>query len=245
MSDFFDSSLPPCCFPFNIDHGRVGMPSDLAWGCLLVLSLLIAFAIACFQCRRTSSESNPRHRRMRNKLRKLQKLVETQRCDLDEMNKCIVAVSSFSTMSPTEWFTIQTLPYPQAVPLSMRRNHGWKKGPIKITDTGVKFLEAGYYDVTITVVLFNPVSNYTALIPVFLVPNGVFDPNALNNIGSVVTLSPNSLQSVSTSGPLLVDACSSWSIIATNGGSPEPQPVTVAAWSVSVAGRICSVKDSC
>lgn len=123
---------------------------------------------------------------------------------------------------------------PETVPLSENRNIGSTQGDVELTPTGLLINKSGNYSVSFLAILLNDVDNYTALIPVFLVRNGVFSPTDTSVLGSIVALQPHIPGTVQITGILEnVSAGTTLSLVATNGGSPEPQPITVIAWNIN------------
>lgn len=152
---------------------------------------------------------------------------------------CIYAQSGFSS-GPDGWYEIETLPYPTTTLLSQNGNSGVAEGDIAYTDTGITINESGTYWASINVILLNENEEYTPLIPLFLIRNNVFDPlSASQYLGTTVSVMPDVVTSVNTDGILVnVARGTTLSIVATNGGSPQPEDVTVVAWSISLF-RIC------
>lgn len=141
--------------------------------------------------------------------------------------------AGFGVTDPSLWYTISTNSYPDAVPLSEQRNKGLSEGGVYLSPTGFTIGEAGNYWVTITVILQNPGSD-TILIPVFLAQNEQFD-SANPDVGGVVTLEPNLIMTLNGTGIIKdVQPGTRLSLVATNGGAPFPQEVTVAGWSISL-----------
>ncbi len=153
---------------------------------------------------------------------------------------CDLGTAGFSTTSPDSWFEISTLPYPQTILLSRNRNNGQVQGDVDLTPNGLEINESGTYWVSFSVVLVNDNEQYTPLIPVFLVQNGQFSPaESAGLLGGVVSLPANLISTVQGSGPLRdVKEGTTLTIIATNGGSPQPEPVRVVSWSMSLY-KIC------
>lgn len=152
---------------------------------------------------------------------------------------CIFATSTFSS-GPDGWYDIITSPYPQTVPLSLNGNFQFREGNILTTDTGITINEGGSYWVSVNVILLNENQEYTPLIPIFLVPNDVFDPLAQSTfIGTTVSVMPDVVTSVNVDGIVPnLSRGTTLSLVATNGGSPQPEIVTVVSWSISLF-RIC------
>lgn len=149
---------------------------------------------------------------------------------------CHLGTAGFSTTSQADWYVIDTPVYPDTVPLSKHRNIGSTQGNIRLKSRGVKVNKSGNYSVSFTAILLNTDMNYTPLIPVFLVSNGVFDPtDTSRTIGSVVSLLPGLVTTLQVTGILQnVKAGTKLSLVATNGGSPQPEPVTVISWGISL-----------
>jgi hypothetical protein len=154
---------------------------------------------------------------------------------------CDLGNAGFSTTSPDNWFEIQTQVYPETVLLSQGRNNGLVQGDVSLTPTGLKVNESGTYWASFSAVLLNNNPEYTPLIPIFLVQNGQFSPSdgAGTLLGATVSLPPNYISTAQGSGPLTnVQEGTILSILATNGGSPQPEPVTVVSWNMSIY-KIC------
>lgn len=143
--------------------------------------------------------------------------------------------ANFSVTDPSLWYTIDTNSYPDAVPLSLERNKGFRKGGVYLSPTGFTVGEAGNYWVSITAILQNTVEDSTPLIPVFLVRDETFDPADPSTLGGVVSLPTNSIETVNASGILEnVEEGTLLSLVATNAGNPFPQPIKVVAWGISI-----------
>lgn len=149
--------------------------------------------------------------------------------------KCHLGTAAFSTSSSNLWYTIDIPAYPNTVPLSLNQNSGFTEGKIELTSTGLLIEEPGNYWASFNAIIVNPQDSGPALIPVFLVPNGVFDPNHTPVLGSVVSVPFQQLSTVQFSGILEnVVSGTTFSLVATNGGGPELQPITVVGWSISL-----------
>lgn len=158
-------------------------------------------------------------------------------------NSCQLGVAGFSTMNPADWYVINTVGYPVTVPLSLNRNRGSTQGDIHLTSRGLKIKKRGNYFATFTAVLLNNDPNAMPLIPLFLVPNDTFDPASTTTIGTIVALPPGIITSIESSGILQnVKPGTKFSIVATNAGSPDPQPITVVAWDISLFKIPCESK---
>lgn len=156
---------------------------------------------------------------------------------------CQLGVAGFSTMNSADWYVINTSSYPITVPLSLNRNNGSTQGDIHLTSTGLKIKKRGNYFVSFTAILLNNDPDATAFIPIFLVPDGTFDPANTSNIGTVVALPPGFIASVGASGILQnVKPGTKFSIVAANGGGPDPQPITVIGWNISLFKIPCESK---
>ena len=120
--------------------------------------------------------------------------------------------------------------------------NGFVKGKVELTPNGLLIGEAGDYSVTFSAILENPVEAYTALIPVFLSLNGQFNPldPIQSSLGGVVTLPTGFINTVQGTGILHdVPAGTFLALIASNGGSPDPQPIRVVAWNISLFKIAC------
>lgn len=149
-------------------------------------------------------------------------------------NRCHLGSAGFSTTSAQSWYTINTLPYPTTVPLSLNRNQGFTEGKVELTPTGLLIREPGNYSISFSAILQNNDPEYTALIPVFVSLNEAFDPLDIP-VGSVVALPTGLVNTVHGTGILhQVKAGTTISLIATNGGSPQPQAIHVVAWNMSL-----------
>ena len=63
----------------------------------------------------------------------------------------------------------------------------------------------------------------------------MFDPTNNSNLGGVVSLPTGLINTMQATGILQnVKAGTTLSLVATNGGSPEPQDITVIGWGISV-----------
>lgn len=145
---------------------------------------------------------------------------------------CQLGTAAFGVTSPTFWYTINTLSYPNAVPLSLNRNLGFSQGDIKLKPNGLKIYEKGNYSVSFSAILQNNEIEGAALIPVFVALDGSFSQTS---IGGVVTLPTGQLNTVYGTGILEnIEEGTRLTLVATNGGSPNPQPITVISWSISV-----------
>lgn len=153
---------------------------------------------------------------------------------------CELGVASFSTTNPSDWFEIETLPYPQTTLLSSGRNNGSVKGKVTFTSTGLRVGEPGTYWANFSAILVNNNPEYAPFVPLFLVSNNTFIPgNSTSQIGGVGSLPANFITTVQGSGFLQdLEEGTSLSILATNGGSPQPEPVTVISWSINIY-KIC------
>jgi hypothetical protein len=155
-------------------------------------------------------------------------------------NKCQLGRAGFSTMNSSNWYTIDTISYPVTVPLSINRNAGFTQGDVELTPTGLIINKSGNYFVSFSAILTNPGPD-AILIPVFVIQNGIFEPNSMNNIGSAVSLPQNFILPTQASGIIEnVNAGTTISIVATNGGSDQPQPVTVIAWNIDLFRIPCT-----
>jgi hypothetical protein len=161
-------------------------------------------------------------------------------CCCDE--SCDFANSGFSTMSPDDWYVIETHSYPDTVLLSKNRNKGFTQGGVALNPTGVTVKEAGNYWVTFSAIALytNDEEPYSPLIPIFLIRNNNFDPSDDSAIlGSVGSLPEGMVTTIQGSGVLKdVDKNTLLTIVATNGGSPDPEPITIVSWGISLF-KIC------
>lgn len=150
-------------------------------------------------------------------------------------NSCQLGTASFSTTNPAQWYIVNAPAYPNTAPLSLYRNGGFTEGDVRLTSTGLKIRKSGNYSVNFSAFLLNndPINSF--LFPVFLVPNGVFDPTNTSIITSLVSLTPGLPGVVQATGILKnVKAGTKLSLVVTNGSTSIPVPVTVIAWSISL-----------
>ena len=153
--------------------------------------------------------------------------------------KCHLGTSSFITNNPNDWYQIETPAFPSTVPLSMNGNTGSSQGEVTISPVGMTIDEPGNYWVSFSAVVLNPLDS-TILIPVFLVPNGVFNPSDPTSLGSTANITPGSVQTVQQSGLLQnVVPGTTYSLVATNGNSNTTETLTVLGWSINVCKIPC------
>lgn len=144
------------------------------------------------------------------------------------------ATSGLSNQTPDEWFTIDTYSYPEMTPLSINANEGDSKGHIYPSPTGITIGEAGDYYVQIAAVIQNPDSANTVLIPAFLAVDEDFEPYPNLQIGGVLTLEPEKIDTLNAFGILKdLKEGQRLSIVATNAGYPTPIPIKVVAWRIT------------
>lgn len=159
-------------------------------------------------------------------------------CCCDE--GCDFATAVFSG-APSDWYILNTNSYPDTVALSLHRNGGFTKGGVTLANSGVRVKSKGNYWVSFSATLQNSQLDDTPLIPVFLVRNNNFIPDDSGEmqLGGIVSLPPNLISVVQGSGVLKdVDSGTLLSLVATNGGSPQPEPITVVSWNISLH-KIC------
>jgi hypothetical protein len=160
--------------------------------------------------------------------------------DDDCDHSCDLGSASFSTTNPENWYEILTPAYPDTVPLSLNRNNGFVKGDLALTPTGLNIQDSGDYWASITAIVLNENEEYTPLIPLFLVRDGVFDPldNSLQ-LGATGSLPPNQVVTLQASG-ILKDVAdgTDLSLVATNAGSPQPEAITIISWNIQLH-KIC------
>ena len=143
-------------------------------------------------------------------------------------------VSGRGNAGPDQWYTIETNSYPVTTPLSLNRNVGDSEGALYLSPTGFTVGAEGDYLVTISAVLQNPSEESIFLIPVFLVLDEVFNPEDPLQVGGVVTLPSDEINTLQGTGIIRnVPAGTRLSLVATNSGYETPIPVTVAAWSIT------------
>jgi hypothetical protein len=143
-------------------------------------------------------------------------------------------MAGFSVTDPNLWYTIETNSYPDGTLLSQGRNKGSVEGSVYLSPTGFTIGEAGNYWVNITAILQNP-EDTNILIPVYLVRDDTFDPTDPLAIGGVATIKTEELITIQGSGVLeKVTPGTRLSLVAMNGGSESPVPVTVVAWGISL-----------
>lgn len=139
------------------------------------------------------------------------------------------------------WYVVNTEAYPVVKPLSLDQNLGFTKGSIELTETGLKVTQAGSYWVSFsaTMAYFSENENYTPLIPIFLIKNGVFEPGSTTLLGFTQSMPRNLIFTFANNG-IMADLLpgDTLSLVITNGGSPQPEPITILAWGIS-AHKIC------
>lgn len=151
-----------------------------------------------------------------------------------QSNWCQIGNRGFSTMNPAEWYDITTFAYPVTTPLSKNANFGSRQGTIQLTPRGIRVGQAGNYFVSFQVILTNNDEAYTPFIPIFLVRNDIFFPNDTSNLATVTSAPFGDIRAVTASGVLEnVEAGTTLSIVATNGGSPQPATITIISWGIS------------
>lgn len=156
-------------------------------------------------------------------------------------NWCQIGNRGFSTMNSADWYEILTFSYPITTPLSINPTYGSTQGNVQLTPTGIRLGQAGNYFVSMQAIVLNTDPEYTPLIPIFLVRNGVFEPGDTTNLAAVGNLPAGEVADLSSSGVLEnVEAGTTLSIVATNGGSPQPAPITVISWSISAFKIPCN-----
>ena len=162
---------------------------------------------------------------------------------LSPQQSCNLGMSGFSTTNRADWYTLLVPVYPSFVPLSINGNRGSTQGRIKATPTGLTINKAGNYHIDITVVMSNQNQTYAPIITVFLVENGVFDPTSTRVVGSALSLPPNQIFNFTSSGILEnVKAGTTFSLVSSNGGSPEIEPITISAWGITAYKIPCSAR---
>ena len=145
----------------------------------------------------------------------------------------VFGTAGFGVTNPDLWYSITTNSYPEATLLSQERNKGLNQGGVYLSPTGFTVGEEGSYWVEITVILQNT-GTEPLLIPFFLGENETFDAEN-PQLGGVVTLSPEVITSAHGTGIVKnVTPGTRLSILATNGGYPFPQDVTVVSWGISL-----------
>lgn len=167
---------------------------------------------------------------------------EQKRCSISL--GCNLGSSGFTTMNPDNWYSIDTQPYPITVPLSLNRNNGFAQGDIELTSSGVRILKSGNYWVSYTGILFNPNVD-PVLIPIFVVLNGVFDPNNTATLGTIGTVGSQMVLPISGSGLIEnIPAGTTLSIVATN-GSDASTTLSVVGWNISLYRIPCVTSGCC
>ncbi len=158
--------------------------------------------------------------------------------------KCHLGTSSFITSNPNDWYQIEAPAYPSTVLLSINGNTGSAQGKILINPTGVTIKEPGNYWVSFSAVVLNPLDG-PVLIPVFLVPNTIFNPSDPSTIGSTVYIAPGAVQTIQQSGLLQhVVPGTTYSLVATNGNSSSIETLTILGWNISVCRIPCTPTHS-
>lgn len=155
-------------------------------------------------------------------------------CRHDENNHhANYAISGLSNQTPDEWFTIETHSYPEQTPLSLNANEGDSKGHIYPSPTGLTIGEAGDYYVQMAAIVQNPDDSNTVLIPAFLAVDDDFELYPNLQIGGVLTLEPQKIDTINSFGILKLNEGQRLSIVATNAGYPTPIPLKVVAWRIT------------
>lgn len=158
--------------------------------------------------------------------------------------KCHLGTSSFITSNPNDWYQIQAPSYPNTVALSLNGNAGAAQGKVTVNVTGLTINEPGNYWVSFSAVVLNPLDG-SILIPLFLVPNGVFNPSDPSTLGSTAYITPGNVQTIQQSGLLQnVVPGTSYSLVATNGNSGSPETVTILGWTISLTKIPCTPTHS-
>lgn len=152
-------------------------------------------------------------------------------------HSCQLGVSGHGG-SMSLFYPIDVPSYPNPTPLSLNRNVGFVKGDVKLIPTGLKICRAGDYAVSFTAILGNATTR-SNVISVFLVLNDLFDPNNLSTVGNTSTVFGQNpanfvVTSIVGSGILKNVPCgTTLSLVATNGESLQPDPLTVVAWEIT------------
>ncbi len=130
--------------------------------------------------------------------------------------------------------------FPDGNLISLSRNIGSTQGNIALSPTGLLVNEDGTYWASFSATIRNNDQVTNALLDIFLVPNGVFDP--LDNISTLVAhgyIEPNGILTINGSGILQnLEEGTSLSIFATNLGAPLFTGVTITSWNISIH-KIC------
>ncbi len=130
--------------------------------------------------------------------------------------------------------------FPDGNLLSLSRNIGSTQGDIALSPTGLLVNEKGTYWANFSATIRNNDQATNALLDIFLVPNGVFDP--LDNISTLVAhgyIEPNEIITINGSGILQnLGESTSLSIFATNLGAPLFTGITITSWNISIH-KIC------
>lgn len=159
----------------------------------------------------------------------------------DCSSQCNSGARARFTMDPSQFIVVQTPAFPDVVPASIDPNAGSTQGAFQLTPNGLKVCLAGNYLVNYSLTLRNDNPNYQPVIPTFLIQNGEFNQDVvLNLIGSTASLPPNEIRTLSATGILENVACGTvFSLVMTNGGSPEPEPVTLLDWNINAIRLPC------
>lgn len=148
--------------------------------------------------------------------------------------------AGFST-GPDNWYEISTDSYPAATPFSQNRNVGISSGNVYLSPTGLVIGEAGDYLVSISAVLQN-LGPSDIIVPVFLAVEKQgdpitteIDPENPNPIGAAAVIKADTFFIPLTGTGILkgIEPGTRLSLVATNAGYPEPQPVTVVSWGIT------------
>ena len=113
---------------------------------------------------------------------------------------------------------------------------------IELTDDGLRINKAGTYSITFTAVIQNPSTEYSAIFPVFLAFNDQFNPDDPRGLGATAFLCPGSGDLACASGETLTSTATipnipcgtKISLVVSNGGSPQPEPLRIFGWGISV-----------
>jgi hypothetical protein len=130
--------------------------------------------------------------------------------------------------------------YPDGNLISLIRNTGSTQGDITLSPTGLIVNKDGTYWANFSATIQNNDQAINALLNIFLVPNGIFNP--LDNVSTLVAhgyIQPNEIITINGSGILQnLEKETSLSIFATNVGTPLFTGVNISSWNISIH-RIC------
>ncbi len=130
--------------------------------------------------------------------------------------------------------------YPSFAPVPGQKNMGFVNGTgFLLLDDGIISTEAGFFDVTMSVVLFG---DEAVLSPVefnlFAIVDGQFSPEDTNLVGASNTVSPGQVVQFQGSNFVYLDRGQRLSVIINNGNGEDPVNVNMFAWGL-VLRQMC------